>query len=119
MKFLELKEHILYFDDEDFEKVKNSKIRIRKSRDKISASITFENKVYSLHKFILNETRFKIKVLDGNRLNLQKNNLQLVIRTKESDKQNQKRYYSNNKEKYTKQSAKWYKEHPEKAKIEK
>lgn len=102
----------ILLDDEDFEKFKNCKLRLNKSRSKLFVQYhkysTTAN-VKFLHKIILNleNDDYRVKFIDGNTLNLQKDNM--LILSEITQLERKKSYYPDNKEEYLKKAKEKYK----------
>lgn len=95
----------IFLDDDDFEKYKDSKLRINNSRGKYFVYLeSVQNvKYFFLQRLLINvPDRKRVGFLDGNTLNLQKNNLYIV-----DSSVCKKRYYCENRQKLIDKACKY------------
>lgn len=114
MKTIEIKNKIIYLDDEDYELVKNNKLYLLNSRGRLFARALINGVQHTVHRLILGYPKNRIAFKDGNTLNLQKDNLQLI--NEEYQKEQKRKYYNKNKELICKRSNEWAKNNKEKLK---
>lgn len=113
MKILVIKNNQILLDDDDYEKYKNRRIYFNNSRGRSFAFVHVNGVTVYLHKLILNELEHKVRFKDGNRLNLQKDNLESIIFDKVKYK---KQYHLDNREESVKKAVDWGKNNLEKFK---
>lgn len=111
MKIIQIKNHNLLFDDEDYDYFKDISIYLNNSRGRIFAIAHIDGVNHYVQRYIMNYPKQNIRFKDGNRLNLQKSNMELCITDKYEYR---KKYYQENKESLIKKTEEWIENNREK-----
>ena len=114
MKTIEIKNKTIYIDDEYYELFIINKLYLLNSRNRLFVRISINGVQHSAHRLIMDYPENRIAFKDGNTLNLQKTNLQII--DEEYQKQQKRNYYNENKESICKRANEWTKNNKEKLK---